>query len=80
MSDTQRRKVLHYGSLEEQEKKRLESGQSSGSLAGDAIKSGITAGNINLASSDTQDVLETVSSTTAEILAEFERRKKVLTK
>ena len=77
-SDIQQQKVLHYGSLEEQEKRRLESGESSGSLAGDAIKLGISAGNINLLSSDTQNVLETVSSTTAEILAEFERRKKVM--
>lgn len=79
MTDITRRKVIHYGSLEEQERKRIESGEtSSGSLAGDAIKSGISVGNINLGATDGPDILETVSSTTAEILAEFERRKKVI--
>ena len=43
--------VLHYGSLEEREKKRLAEGTTStGSLSGDAVKAGIAAGNINVSS------------------------------
>ena len=41
-------KSIHYGSLEEKEKQRLSAGQTSGSLASDAIQAGIAAGNINL--------------------------------
>jgi U4/U6 small nuclear ribonucleoprotein PRP4 len=45
---TRQTKSIHYGSLEEKEKQRLAVGQSSGSLASDAIQAGIAAGNINL--------------------------------
>ena len=38
---TKKTKSLHYGSLEEQEKKRLASGQ-------DSVQTGIQAGNINI--------------------------------
>lgn len=41
-------KSIHYGSLEEKEKQRLSAGQTTGSLASDAIQAGIAAGNINL--------------------------------
>ena len=47
---TRKEKVLHYGSLAEQEKARLDAAGSTGSLAQDAIKAGISAGNINLSS------------------------------
>lgn len=43
-----RSKTLHYGSLEEQERKRLANPESTGSLASDAIQAGVSAGNINL--------------------------------
>lgn len=44
-----RQKVIQYGSLEQKEKQRL-AGASEGSLAGDAIKAGVAAGNINISS------------------------------
>ena len=44
---TKRTKVLHYGSLEEKERERLTAGAGD-SLAGEAIKAGILAGNINI--------------------------------
>ena len=43
-----RQKTIHYGSLEEKEKQRLANAHSSGSLASDAVKAGIAAGNINI--------------------------------
>ena len=45
-----RTKSLHYGSLEEQEKRRQAGGgkSTSGSMAADAIQAGIAAGNINI--------------------------------
>ena len=46
-----RQKIIHYGSLEQREKQRLATaGSSNGSLARDAIKAGIKAGNINISS------------------------------
>ena len=44
-------RVLHYGSLEEKERARLASEQTSGSLASDAVQAGIESGNINISSS-----------------------------
>lgn len=40
--------VLHYGSLEDRERARLQDASSSGSMAADAIQAGISAGNINI--------------------------------
>ena len=40
--------VLHYGSLENKEKQRLQDGSTAGSMAADAIQAGISAGNINI--------------------------------
>ena len=40
--------VLHYGSLEDRERQRLQDTSTSGSLASDAIQAGISAGNINI--------------------------------
>ena len=43
--------MIHYGSLEQKEKQRLAtSGSKEGSLAREAIKAGIQAGNINISS------------------------------
>ena len=49
-----RTESIHYGSLEEQEKKRIARGGSvnAGSLAIDAIQAGISAGNINITGKD----------------------------
>ncbi|CAH1786164.1 unnamed protein product [Owenia fusiformis] len=72
-----RTKVLHYGSLEEQEKRRQESATSAGSLAGDAIKAGIAAGNINISSGKTEHMdIEEESESRMEMMEEFERRKR----
>ena len=45
---TSKEKVLHYGSLEDAERRRLANKDSSGST--DAVKAGIAAGNINISS------------------------------
>lgn len=72
-----RQKVIHYGSLEQKEKQRLAaSTNSEGSLAGDAIKAGIQAGNINISSGATFDIEEEYQQNQAELLAEFEKRKR----
>ena len=43
--------MIHYGSLEQKEKNRLATaGSKQGSLAKEAIKAGIQAGNINISS------------------------------
>ena len=42
--------VVHYGSLEDQERKRLQNVSSSKSMATDAIQAGISAGHINVTS------------------------------
>ena len=47
VSYTRRTKVLHYGSLEEQERARLAAGGSN-SLSETALKTGIQMGNINI--------------------------------
>lgn len=48
-----RSKVLHYGSLEDQERRRLNTDDTSGSMASDAIEAGIEAGNINITEGNT---------------------------
>ncbi|KAL4219446.1 U4/U6 small nuclear ribonucleoprotein Prp4 [Mactra antiquata] len=70
-----RQKVIQYGSLEQKEKQRL-TGTSEGSLADDAIKAGIAAGNINISKSATMDLEKEYEQSQAELLAEFEKRKK----
>ncbi|TRY81402.1 hypothetical protein DNTS_032836 [Danionella cerebrum] len=66
---------IYYGSLEEKEKERLShEGASSG--ANDALKAGIKAGNINISSGEVMEMEERVSERQAEVLAEFERRKR----
>ncbi|KAH3800392.1 U4/U6 small nuclear ribonucleoprotein Prp4-like [Dreissena polymorpha] len=72
-----RQKVLQYGSLEEKEKQRLAGGGGGeGSLAADAIKAGIAAGNINITSGATMDLEKEYEQNQADLLAEFENRKK----
>lgn len=71
-----RQKVIQYGSLEQKEKQRLAAGASEGSLAGDAVKAGIAAGNINISSGKTMDLEKEYEQSQAELLADFERRKK----
>ncbi|XP_072015731.1 U4/U6 small nuclear ribonucleoprotein Prp4-like [Amphiura filiformis] len=65
-----RQKKLHYGGLDE--RLRQESSSSK-----DAITMGVDAGNINMSSGDTFDLEEHVSEQRKELLAEFERRKKI---
>ncbi|XP_053390817.1 U4/U6 small nuclear ribonucleoprotein Prp4-like, partial [Mercenaria mercenaria] len=70
-----RQKVLQYGSLEQKEKQRL-AGGSEGSLASEAIKAGIASGNINISAGATMDLEKEYEQSQAELLAEFEKRKK----
>ena len=47
----QRTKTIHYGSIEEQERRRVAmEGAGTGSLSSEAIKAGMAAGNINISS------------------------------
>ncbi|KAK6480865.1 U4/U6 small nuclear ribonucleoprotein Prp4-like [Huso huso] len=66
---------IYYGSLEERERERLSKGAGS-SLGREAVRAGIDAGNINLASGEAFDLEDHVSERQAEVLAEFERRKR----
>lgn len=73
---TSKEKVLHYGSLEETERARLSNAKSTGSLASDAIKAGIKAGNINISSGEVIEIDDDPSESHAELLAEFEKRRR----
>ncbi|XP_038063536.1 U4/U6 small nuclear ribonucleoprotein Prp4-like [Patiria miniata] len=63
-----KRSKIHYGTLEA----RLREEESKG-----AIQAGIESGNISIASGETFDLEEHVSEQRLELLAEFERRKKL---
>ncbi|XP_023674390.1 U4/U6 small nuclear ribonucleoprotein Prp4 [Paramormyrops kingsleyae] len=65
---------IFYGSLEEKERERL--GREGGAAASDAVKAGIEAGHINISSGESMELEERVSERQAEVLAEFERRKR----
>ncbi|KAI5615687.1 U4/U6 small nuclear ribonucleoprotein Prp4, partial [Silurus asotus] len=66
---------IYYGSIEEKEKERL--ARDGAGLSGkDAIKAAIEAGNINISSGESMEMEERVSERQAEVLAEFERRKR----
>ncbi|XP_075041546.1 U4/U6 small nuclear ribonucleoprotein Prp4-like [Mixophyes fleayi] len=65
---------IFYGSLAEKEKERLAKGESS--LGKVAVKSGIDAGNINIGGGESFDLEEHINERQAEVLAEFERRKR----
>ncbi|XP_046366916.1 U4/U6 small nuclear ribonucleoprotein Prp4-like [Haliotis rufescens] len=71
-----RSKVLHYGSLEDQERRRLNTDDTSGSMASDAIEAGIEAGNINITEGGHFDIDEAEAESQAEVLAQFEKRKR----
>ncbi|XP_052788002.1 U4/U6 small nuclear ribonucleoprotein Prp4-like [Mya arenaria] len=72
-----RQKTVQYGSLEQKERHRLAvGGGGEGSLAGDAVKAGIAAGNINITSGATMDLEKEYEQSQAELLADFEKRKK----
>lgn len=58
---TRRETAIHYGSLEEKESQRLASMASGGSLARDAIKAGMAAGNINVTQGNSSKVTEIFS-------------------
>ncbi|XP_053229954.1 U4/U6 small nuclear ribonucleoprotein Prp4 [Podarcis raffonei] len=66
---------IFYGSLEEKERERLLKGES-GMMGKDAVKAAIEAGNINITSGEVFDLEEHISERQAEVLAEFERRKR----
>uniref|UniRef100_A0A671Q029 U4/U6 small nuclear ribonucleoprotein Prp4-like n=2 Tax=Sinocyclocheilus anshuiensis TaxID=1608454 RepID=A0A671Q029_9TELE len=66
---------IFYGSLEEKEKQRL-SREGISTAAKDAVKAGIEAGHINISSGESMEMEERVSERQAEVLAEFERRKR----
>uniref|UniRef100_W5KH70 Pre-mRNA splicing tri-snRNP complex factor PRPF4 n=1 Tax=Astyanax mexicanus TaxID=7994 RepID=W5KH70_ASTMX len=70
-----KRSRIFYGSLEEKERARLGREGSSGS-GKDAIKAGIEAGNINISSGESLEIEDRVNERQAEVLAEFERRKR----
>uniref|UniRef100_A0A8D1BHN8 Pre-mRNA splicing tri-snRNP complex factor PRPF4 n=1 Tax=Sus scrofa TaxID=9823 RepID=A0A8D1BHN8_PIG len=66
---------IYYGSLEEKERERLAKGES-GILGKEGLKAGIEAGNINITSGEVFEIEEHISERQAEVLAEFERRKR----
>uniref|UniRef100_A0A8C4R5Y9 Pre-mRNA splicing tri-snRNP complex factor PRPF4 n=1 Tax=Eptatretus burgeri TaxID=7764 RepID=A0A8C4R5Y9_EPTBU len=67
-----KRPRIHYGSLEESEREKLTKGTSSKSTIKEAVK----AGHINISGGTVFDLEEHVNERRAEVLAEFERRKR----
>ncbi|PIO35937.1 hypothetical protein AB205_0180220, partial [Aquarana catesbeiana] len=65
---------IFYGSLAEKERERLHKGESS--VGRTAVRAGIDAGNINVGFGESFDIEEHISERQAEVLAEFERRKR----
>ncbi|OXB66495.1 hypothetical protein ASZ78_011610 [Callipepla squamata] len=70
-----KRAPIFYGSLEEKERERLAKGES-GLLAKEGMKAALEAGNINISSGEVFDLEDHMSERQAEVLAEFERRKR----
>uniref|UniRef100_A0A8C4KVX3 Pre-mRNA splicing tri-snRNP complex factor PRPF4 n=1 Tax=Dromaius novaehollandiae TaxID=8790 RepID=A0A8C4KVX3_DRONO len=70
-----KRAHIFYGSLEEKERERLAKGES-GLLGKEGVKAAIEAGNINISSGEVFDLEDHMSERQAEVLAEFERRKR----
>ncbi|KAG9353845.1 hypothetical protein JZ751_011969 [Albula glossodonta] len=66
---------IFYGSLEDKERERL-GREGAGSAGKEAVKAGIEAGNINISSGESLEMEDRVSERQAEVLAEFERRKR----
>ncbi|KFW93085.1 U4/U6 small nuclear ribonucleoprotein Prp4, partial [Phalacrocorax carbo] len=70
-----KRAPIFYGSLEEKERERLAKGES-GLLGKEGMKAALEAGNINISSGEVFDLEDHMSERQAEVLAEFERRKR----
>ncbi|XP_030391393.1 U4/U6 small nuclear ribonucleoprotein Prp4 [Gopherus flavomarginatus] len=70
-----KRSHIFYGSLEEKERERIAKGES-GLLGRERVKAAIEAGNINITSGEVFDLEDHISERQAEVLAEFERRKR----
>ncbi|XP_039631730.1 U4/U6 small nuclear ribonucleoprotein Prp4 [Polypterus senegalus] len=66
---------IFYGSLEDHERERLNKAEG-GSSAREGIKAGIDAGNINISSGESFEIEEHINERQAEVLAEFERRRR----
>ncbi|KAG8142039.1 putative PRP4 pre-mRNA processing factor 4-like protein [Naja naja] len=66
---------IFYGSLEEKERERILKGES-GMMGKEAVKAAIEAGNINISTGEVFDLDDHISERQAEVLAEFERRKR----
>lgn len=66
--------VIHYGSLEEKERERILKSRENGG-SNNTLKAGIEAGNISVSTAETIE-LDDESESHAELLAEFERRKR----
>ncbi|XP_069789963.1 U4/U6 small nuclear ribonucleoprotein Prp4 isoform X3 [Narcine bancroftii] len=66
---------IYYGSLEEKERERISKGEG-GYLGKEAVKVGVEAGHINISSGEFYDIEDHISERQAEVLAEFERRKR----
>ncbi|XP_018084543.1 pre-mRNA processing factor 4 L homeolog isoform X2 [Xenopus laevis] len=69
-----KRSRIFYGSLADKEKERLAKGEAP--LGRTAVRAGIDAGNINISGGESFDLEEHISERQAEVLAEFERRKR----
>nr|XP_054502423.1 U4/U6 small nuclear ribonucleoprotein Prp4 isoform X2 [Agelaius phoeniceus] len=70
-----KRAPIFYGSLEEKERERLAKGEA-GLLGKEGMKAAMEAGNINISSGEVFDLEDHMSERQAEVLAEFERRKR----
>ncbi|POI31324.1 hypothetical protein CIB84_004926 [Bambusicola thoracicus] len=70
-----KRAPIFYGSLEEKERERLAKGES-GLLGKEGMKAALEAGNINISSGEVFELEDHMSERQAEVLAEFERRKR----
>ncbi|XP_058279139.1 U4/U6 small nuclear ribonucleoprotein Prp4 isoform X1 [Hirundo rustica] len=70
-----KRAPIFYGSLEEKERERLAKGET-GLLGKEGMKAAMEAGNINISSGEVFDLEDHMSERQAEVLAEFERRKR----
>jgi U4/U6 small nuclear ribonucleoprotein PRP4 len=62
--------VIHYGSLEEQERQKTATSEQ------DSTRAAMAGGRINIADGETMEMEETESEAKQELLEEFERRKK----
>ncbi|KAE8582099.1 hypothetical protein XENTR_v10019946 [Xenopus tropicalis] len=69
-----KRSRIFYGSLADKERERLAKGEAP--MGRSAVRAGIDAGNINISGGESFDLEEHISERQAEVLAEFERRKR----